>query len=64
MKALMEQLSGSKIINHRENVGILNVSQRVKLIYGSQYGLELQSEQGSGTRARILLPVLMPDHLD
>lgn len=45
----------------RKSVGLDNVNQRIKLFYGVQYGLRLQSERGQYTRAVIEIPVL-PDN--
>lgn len=39
------------------HIGLANIQQRVRLYYGAAYGLELESEEGSGTRARLTLPV-------
>ncbi|MDD3840977.1 MAG: sensor histidine kinase, partial [Clostridia bacterium] len=38
-------------------VGIKNVDERIKLYFGEQYGLEIQSEIYEGTSVRIWLPV-------
>lgn len=38
--------------------GISNVNERIKLYFGSQYGLCYQSEPGSGTRAIICIPMM------
>jgi len=36
--------------------GIFNVNERIKLFYGNQYGLRLESEEAAGTRAIITMP--------
>jgi two-component system sensor histidine kinase YesM len=36
--------------------GINNVNKRIKLYYGKQYGLSIQSEYQTGTRATIVIP--------
>jgi two-component system sensor histidine kinase YesM len=36
--------------------GLANVNKRIKLDYGSQYGLEIQSKKGDGTRIMIKIP--------
>ncbi|MCQ2538230.1 MAG: histidine kinase [Lachnospiraceae bacterium] len=36
--------------------GLYNVNQRIRLNYGSNYGITLESEEGVGTLARIILP--------
>jgi two-component system, sensor histidine kinase YesM len=43
-----------------ENIGIVNVHQRIHYLFGPEYGITVQSEQGSGTEVLIHLPIL--DH--
>lgn len=38
------------------SIGLSNVDQRIKLHYGSQYGLIISSTSGKGTLCKILLP--------
>lgn len=38
-------------------VGLRNVHQRIQLIYGEEYGLSIESQEGIGTRVRFTLPV-------
>lgn len=37
--------------------GLKNVHRRLQLHYGPEYGLEIESELGKGTRIRVILPV-------
>jgi two-component system, sensor histidine kinase YesM len=39
------------------NIGIVNVHQRIHYLFGAEYGLIIQSEQGSGTEILIHLPI-------
>ncbi|WP_238482820.1 sensor histidine kinase [Lederbergia galactosidilytica] len=39
-------------------IGILNVQERIQLLYGEKYGIEVDSILGKGTRIRIRLPVI------
>lgn len=39
-----------------ESIGIANVDQRIKLYYGEEYGLEIQSREHVGTCTRITMP--------
>jgi two-component system LytT family sensor kinase len=41
-----------------EGIGISNVNERLKVMYGSDYQLELKSEPGRGTTTLIRIPVL------
>ena len=42
--------------------GMFNVNQRIKLSYGSEYGLNVESEEGKGTTITIVNPLVV--HLD
>ena len=41
--------------------GIDNVNKRIKLYYGKQYGLSIQSEYQAGTRATLVIPAKKDD---
>lgn len=43
-------------LNECEGVGIINVSQRIKLIYGEQYGLTIYSKKLEGTTILVKMP--------
>jgi len=49
-QALGEEKSGG--------IGLANVDERIKLICGKMYGIEIQSEPGTGTIIRIRLPLM------
>lgn len=38
-------------------IGIRNVHERIQMIYGEQYGVEISSEKGEGTKVKVELPV-------
>ena len=40
-----------------ENIGLVNVNQRIRLFYGEDYGIRLTSQKGEGTEIIISLPV-------
>lgn len=42
----------------QESIGVRNVNQRLKLYYGEQRGLMIQSIIGAGTEVRLLIPVI------
>ncbi len=40
------------------NVGIRNVDERLKINYGAQFGLTLESKEGMGTKITVLMPAI------
>ncbi|KAA0965597.1 sensor histidine kinase [Sporosarcina sp. ANT_H38] len=39
-------------------IGVKNVNERIKLLYGETYGVEITSPLGEGTKVRIRLPII------
>ena len=48
----------SKIRIESKHIGIRNLHQRIQLMYGEKYGLEIKSEYGKGTTVKIKLPII------
>ena len=42
--------------NRHTGVGLVNIHQRIQLLFGKEYGLVLQSAQGKGTQVEVILP--------
>ncbi|MNJ73975.1 hypothetical protein D3C77_708480 [compost metagenome] len=47
---------------HLSGIGIQNVHGRIQLLYGQEYGVKIESEEGYGTSVKIHLPVVYKDH--
>jgi two-component system sensor histidine kinase YesM len=45
-------------LNPNKNIGLYNINQRIKLFYGTQYGIQVESELEKGTKVLMLLPVI------
>jgi len=41
-----------------EHIGLYNVNQRIKLIHGGSFGVNIKSVKGIGTKVEILLPII------
>ncbi|MDD3410613.1 MAG: sensor histidine kinase [Eubacteriales bacterium] len=57
LRELQQSLSGGARTDETKHIGILNVDSRIKLQYGREYGVSLESVQGEGTTVTITLPV-------
>ncbi len=40
----------------RKHIGLINVNKRIKLVYGNDYGISVESKVGEGTRVIINIP--------
>lgn len=52
LKILQEKLLEESL----ESIGISNVERRIKLYYGEQYGMKIQSREGKGTKIKLEIP--------
>jgi two-component system, sensor histidine kinase YesM len=55
LKEIREILMDHK--NNSNHIGLFNVNRRIQLMYGKDYGLEIQSKKNKGTVVKILLPI-------
>ena len=49
-KALQREVFDGK------HIGLLNVQKRIQMLFGTEYGVQIFSEEGSGTTVEIHLP--------
>lgn len=54
LKSLLKK--ASKKHEHFTSIGINNVNDRIKLIYGEKYGITITSELGKGTTVKVTIP--------
>ncbi|WP_199613984.1 sensor histidine kinase [Paenibacillus alkalitolerans] len=47
-----------ELTDMRENFALRNINAQIKLIYGNQYGLTLESELGKGTCVSMIIPLV------
>jgi sensor histidine kinase YesM len=43
-----------------EGIGISNVHERLRVLYGADFRMDISSREGEGTRIRIEIPELIP----
>lgn len=56
----IEYIMNNKVVSSKRGsgIGVRNVNERIKLIYGNQYGISIASELDEGTTATITIPKL------
>lgn len=55
---IQKLLSSSEKKDGLGGVGVRNVHERVKLSYGKEYGVQIESELEKGTKVKIILPII------
>lgn len=57
--ALNQRLQESRTLQleRGHSIGLINVNARIRMLYGSKYGITVESTPGEGTTVRICLPV-------
>ncbi len=43
--------------NGHTNIGLRNVDRRIKIYYGEEYGVQIQSREGRGTTVTLSFPI-------
>mgnify|MGYP002624536371 CR=1 FL=1 len=56
LKELNEKLNTQAVEAISESLGMVNVNQRIKLFYGKQYGLFVESKKDEGTKVTLCIP--------
>lgn len=59
--ARMREQSGEREYQSGRSIGILNVLNRIKINFGEEYGLTVESEPGIGTSVTMRLPVVLKE---
>ena len=54
----LNMIMKSENIMECEHIGIANVNQRIKLFFGEEYSVIIESEQGRGTKVTMPLPIV------
>ncbi|WP_271712430.1 sensor histidine kinase [Anaeromicropila herbilytica] len=63
LSRILVDVNSSKISN-KSSIGLYNINQRIKLFYGRDYGIKIQSNDGEGTKVSLNLPLDFDWRLD
>ena len=60
LKEVVENIltDNSKVPKHGSGVGVINVHNRIQLMFGEEYGLKVESEADEGTKVTIHIPAI------
>ena len=58
LQEMNERLSRETGQDDFNSIGLQNVQARIKLLYGENYGLKINSIDGMGTAVKVTLPIL------
>jgi two-component system sensor histidine kinase YesM len=60
LEAIRQAMSDFENLD-RTHIGLANVNQRIKLRFGEQYGVTIDSKENEGTTVQILMPLVPAD---
>lgn len=60
LEALQIKIS-QKTLNRKSSIGLCNINQRIRLCYGEEYGMKIESTLGKGTVITVTLPIVSPE---
>ena len=63
-KAIVEYENIGLYIEEKRSIGLSNINKRIKLQFGKQYGLYVESEESVGTTVSLILPVIQERPLE
>lgn len=57
IKTILSAAEHSHRANKHTNIGLRNVDRRIKIYYGEEYGVQIQSREGHGTTVTLSFPI-------
>jgi len=58
LRTVMTKVQDYTKKRRKSSIGLYNINRRIKLNYGEQYGLDIQSTPGEGTTVRVTFPAI------
>jgi len=60
-ETFLEQLSRGEVKPKGTGIGLSNIDDRIKMLYGDEYGINIESKSGQGTKVTLILPYIVRD---
>jgi two-component system sensor histidine kinase YesM len=58
LKKINERINNTSL-DSTSSIGLYNINQRIKLLYGVEYGITFQSREGEGTTVTLMIPAIV-----
>ena len=55
---LNESINKSYVLEDKEHLGLKNVNERIKILFGNEYGIEITGAENCGTTVSAIMPVI------
>lgn len=59
--SFLEQLKNGEVKPKGTGLGLNNIGDRIKMLYGDEYGISIESASGAGTKVTLILPYIVRD---
>lgn len=60
-ESFLDKLNRGEIKPKGTGLGLQNIKERIKMLYGEQYGVEIESASEQGTKVTLILPYIVRD---
>ncbi|MBR3636209.1 MAG: two-component sensor histidine kinase, partial [Lachnospiraceae bacterium] len=57
LEKLKDEISGNNN-DSGKGFGLANVNERIKMHFGKEYGMQIESQKGSGTTVKVVIPAI------
>ena len=59
-RAILDYENMGLYCNDKRSIGLSNINKRIKLQFGAEYGLDIESVEAEGTTVVLRVPVILP----
>src|SRR5690606_24529280 len=59
----LKQLTSKKVDDSLNHIGLINVHERIKLHFGSEYGISITNQPATGSIINVKLPLILQDNI-
>lgn len=57
-QSLNRSLNGYHALEEEKHLGLKNIHERIKIMFGDEYGIKIHGEENQGTTVTAIMPVV------